>query len=83
MSSNSSIQAGPTDPPIVLTQDQVVRFWSAQAGLRGVTTDAQWATAMGQIFSAAAFPGVDPTSLTFLRQFFIQVVHVGTQVGTE
>lgn len=50
---------------------------SQQALARGVTTDAQWNTAMGTIFSAANWPGVDPTALAFLRSYFVQVVHVG------
>ena len=64
-------------PVVSFTPEALLKFWSNQALARGVTNDAQWNTAMNQIFSAAAFPGVDPTSLAFLRSFFIQYVHVG------
>lgn len=71
------VQDTSASPIVSLTQEALLKFWSNQALARGVTNDAQWTTAMNQVFSAAAFPGIDPTSLAFLRSFFIQFVHVG------
>jgi hypothetical protein len=71
------VQNSAAEPAISYTPDALLKFWSVQAGVRGVTTDAQWQTAMATIFSAANFPGVDPTALAFLRSFFVQLVHVG------
>jgi len=73
----SYVRNGSTDPAISLTLPGLLSFWSGQAAARSVTTDAQWNSAMQTVFSTTAFPGVDPTSLAFLRSFFVQVVHVG------
>lgn len=64
-------------PSISLTPDALLHFWSNQALSNGVMTDGQWNTAMAQLFSAANWPGVNATSLAFLRSFFVQYVHVG------
>lgn len=64
-------------PFVSLTPDALTRFWSQQAAARGVTTDAQWNTAMQTLFSTSTSTGVDPTALAFLRSFFIQFVHLG------
>jgi hypothetical protein len=71
------VQDTPPAPIISLTPEQILHFWSAQALTRGVTNDAQWATAMNTLFATATSPGMDPTALAFLRSFFIQYVHVG------
>lgn len=64
-------------PAVSFTPDAILKFWSNQAFARGVTNDAQWATAMNTLFATGTSPGMDPTALAFLRSFFIQYVHVG------
>ena len=66
-----------TAPFVSLTPDALCKFWSNQAAAQGVSADAGWNTAMQSIFSAANWPGVNASSLAFLRSFFIQYVHVG------
>ena len=50
-------------------------------GANGVTTDAQWSTLMASVFSAANWPGVNATSLAFIRGFFQTLVNVGLASG--
>lgn len=64
-------------PFVSLTPDALCKFWSNQAQAQGVSADIGWNTAMASIFSGANWPGVNATSLAFLRSFFVQYVHVG------
>lgn len=74
--SATSFQNSPTDPIATMADDAVLLFWSAQAGSRGITTDAAWTTAMNTLFSAANFPGIDATALAFIRSFFAKLCHL-------
>jgi hypothetical protein len=71
------IQDTAAAPVVSFTVEPLLKFWSNQAFARGVTNDAQWATAMNTLFATGTSPGMDPTALAFLRSFFIQYVHVG------
>ena len=66
-----------TAPSVSLTPEALCRFWSNQAQANGVNADAGWNTAVANLFSSANWPGVNATSLAFLRSFFVQYVHVG------
>ena len=66
-----------SSPAVSLTPEALCKFWSNQAAAQGVSADPGWNTAMASIFSAANWPGVNATSLAFLRSFFVQYVHVG------
>lgn len=73
-----SFVADTTNAPFVsLTPDALCKFWSNQAQANGVSGDPGWNTAMATLFSSANWPGVNATSLAFLRSFFVQYVHVG------
>lgn len=77
LAAKTYVQDSPPAPFITFAPETILHFWSQQALARGVTNDAQWATAMGLVFSTTTFPGADPTALAFLRSFFTQYVHVG------
>lgn len=64
-------------PFVTLTPDALCKFWSNQAFANGVNGDPGWNIAMATLFSSANWPGVNATSLAFLRSFFVQYVHVG------
>lgn len=60
-----------------LTPDEMEKWLAGQCQARGVMTDAQWATAMSTLFSAANWPGVNAQSLAFVRMFFTKFIGVG------
>jgi hypothetical protein len=44
-------------------------------GAGGVTTDVQWSTLMDNVFSTANWPGINASSLGFVRGFFKALVN--------